>query len=237
MPQDKNKPLSVAWQQMLGENWQADQEQYLHTLGNLTLTGYNSELGDKPFAEKKQKLADFHPKAVILYQEVFSNDIWNAEVIRKRARRLSSLVLDIFPIELPETQIQFAFPGYQQFSCDEPDSATSKTPNYFELQGERVICTEWAKMLQAVIEHLYDSDASIIERMARANEKMEGCDYPLFSYDPSKVFNPLTIKQTSIYQCRGFSAERIIRIIRWLLDQYDIEHDDFLYSAKSYKAE
>ena len=38
---------------MLGENWAEDKDRWLHTLGNLTLTGYNSELGDKPFADKK----------------------------------------------------------------------------------------------------------------------------------------------------------------------------------------
>ena len=232
MPQDKNKPLSVAWQQMLGENWQKDHEKYLHTLGNLTLTGYNSELGDRPYNEKKQKLEEFRPKAVILYEDVFCNEIWNAEVIRKRAKRLSSMILNLFPIDAPETKIQFSSPGYMEYSCDTPDSATSKTPNYYELRGERVACTEWATMLQYVIERLYDFNKNIIEQMARSNERMEGCDYPLFSYDRDKVFNPIAIEGTSIYRCRGFSAERIIRIIRWLLDKYDIEHDDFVYSAK-----
>lgn len=52
MPQNKN--LSMSWQKMLGENWQSVHEKYLHTLGNLTLTGYNSELGDKPFEKRKR---------------------------------------------------------------------------------------------------------------------------------------------------------------------------------------
>ena len=146
------------------------------------------------------------------------------------------MILKLFPIEPPQTQVQFALPGYQEFSCDAPDSATSKTPNYYELQGERIPCTEWAKMLQSVIERLHDYNGGIIELMARTNEKMDGCDYPLFSFDPGKVFNPIAIKGTSIYQCRGFSAERIIRIIRWLLDKYDIEHEDFIYSAKPTKS-
>ena len=52
MPQNKN--LSTAWQRMLGSDWAMVRERYLHTLGNLTLTGYNSELGDLPFTEKTQ---------------------------------------------------------------------------------------------------------------------------------------------------------------------------------------
>lgn len=53
MPQNQN--MSTVWQRMLGEDWQMVKDKYLHTIGNLTLTGYNSELGDKPFAEKKRK--------------------------------------------------------------------------------------------------------------------------------------------------------------------------------------
>ena len=50
MPQ--NLDLSEVWQQELGENWQEIQEKYLHTIGNLTLTGYNPELSDRPFTGK-----------------------------------------------------------------------------------------------------------------------------------------------------------------------------------------
>lgn len=51
MPQNKN--LSIEWQNTLGENWQDVQAQWIHTIGNLTLTGYNSEYSDKPFKEKE----------------------------------------------------------------------------------------------------------------------------------------------------------------------------------------
>ena len=47
MPQ--NPELSADWQAELGSDWQQIQTRYLHTIGNLTLTGYNSELSDKPF--------------------------------------------------------------------------------------------------------------------------------------------------------------------------------------------
>lgn len=40
----------------LGKDYQRVHEKYLHNLGNLSLTGYNSELGQKSFAEKKEKI-------------------------------------------------------------------------------------------------------------------------------------------------------------------------------------
>jgi uncharacterized protein with ParB-like and HNH nuclease domain len=51
MPQNEN--LSAEWQSDLGENWAVVQERWLHTLGNLTLTGYNSKYSDKAFSEKR----------------------------------------------------------------------------------------------------------------------------------------------------------------------------------------
>ncbi len=51
MPQ--NPQLASAWQQALGADWQAIQSRYLHTIGNLTLTGYNSEMSDRSFQEKR----------------------------------------------------------------------------------------------------------------------------------------------------------------------------------------
>ena len=51
MPQ--NEALSAAWQAELGPEWQRVQETWLHTLGNLTLSGYNSEYSDNAFATKR----------------------------------------------------------------------------------------------------------------------------------------------------------------------------------------
>src|SRR5690606_33358901 len=50
LPQNEN--LNMEWRQMLGETWKEIQHTWLHTLGNLTLTGYKSELSDRPFHKK-----------------------------------------------------------------------------------------------------------------------------------------------------------------------------------------
>ena len=68
MPQNRN--LSTAWQKMLGDDWEAIRDRYIHTLGNLTLTGYNSELGDRPFDEKQALLEEAVTHVTILYSDV-----------------------------------------------------------------------------------------------------------------------------------------------------------------------
>ena len=50
----QNEDLRSEWRAALGPDWQEIQAKYLHSLGNLTLTGYNSEYSDRPFAEKRE---------------------------------------------------------------------------------------------------------------------------------------------------------------------------------------
>jgi uncharacterized protein DUF1524 len=57
MPQ--NEELSASWKSALGPEWQRVHQTWLHTLGNLTLTGYNSEYSDKPFLEKRDMPGGF----------------------------------------------------------------------------------------------------------------------------------------------------------------------------------
>lgn len=64
MPQNKN--LSSEWQADLGAEWQEVQKKYLHTIGNLTLTAYNSEMSDRPFLEKMDMPGGFKESRIYL---------------------------------------------------------------------------------------------------------------------------------------------------------------------------
>ena len=232
LPQTKN--LSTAWQQMLGENWQADRDRYLHTLGNLTLTGYNSELGDKPFAEKKELLSEVHTKVVKLYETIKCCDEWNAATIEARAEVLSKEVAELYSVEPPQVIVDFSDPRYKEYSCTNPDDATYKTPNYYILQGERVSVNNYAEMLRSVVSRLYAIDSTIIENMARHDEQLVyWSQNVMFSYDSTKTTGDYQIKGTSIYESVGFSAYHIMCIIHALLIKYDIEATEFVYSARS----
>lgn len=234
IPQNKN--LSTYWQNMLGDNWQGVQEKYLHTLGNLTLTGYNSELGDKPFAEKKALIEEKDSKVVTLYSDVKDKEEWNAKNIEDRAKRLAKIIVALFKIAEPEVNISFADPSYKEYSCDNPDDATNKTPNYYVLQGERVNITNFTKMLRSIIDRLYEADSRIINQMAENEEKPVGWSKSiLFSKNKDNINGDYRIGDTNIYVNTGYSSYHIICIIKALLEKYDIETNDFSYSAKSYK--
>jgi uncharacterized protein with ParB-like and HNH nuclease domain/predicted transport protein len=94
MPQ--NKELSVEWQAELGDEWQLIQETYLHTIGNLTLTGYNSELSDKPFKIKRDMEGGFAQSPLKLNQSLSQLDSWNEEQIQNRSSILSKKMTEVW---------------------------------------------------------------------------------------------------------------------------------------------
>ena len=232
MPQNKN--LSTAWQRMLGTDWELVRERYLHTLGNLTLTGYNSELGDLPFAEKLDKLAEENTHVTVLYSDVKNKTEWNAQTMESRAERLSEEVLKLFPIELPTTKIDFSDPRYRLYTVSDPHNATYKFVNYYELLGERVSADSFAFMVRSVAGKLYDLNSSIIDRMARNLEVFPAWQNPVFAYDKDAIRNAVKLKNDSdIYISTGYSAYDCICFIKALLKKYDLDlEEDFVYSAR-----
>jgi len=92
----QNPDLSKEWQMMLGFDWKEVQEKYLHTLGNLTLTAYNSELSDKSFSLKKTMTGGFNDSPLRLNEFLRKVDVWNADMIELRAKELAEKACSIW---------------------------------------------------------------------------------------------------------------------------------------------
>lgn len=94
MPQNIEHNLS--WQQMLGENWQEVHSLYLHTLGNLTITGYNAEMSNKSFWEKVNGESGFKHSHLKLSESIVQCDVWNKKAIQRRTNILTDIILKIW---------------------------------------------------------------------------------------------------------------------------------------------
>jgi uncharacterized protein with ParB-like and HNH nuclease domain len=89
MPQE----LSANWKQMLGVRCADVHETLLHTLGNLTLTGYNAELGNLPFDQKRQKLSNSH---IELNRWICDQTQWDEQTIEARAASLAEAATQLW---------------------------------------------------------------------------------------------------------------------------------------------
>ena len=104
-PEGKNIP--DAWVNMIagGDRAKADQylEGYSHTFGNLTITGYNSSLGNKSFKEKKERKDNNgnpigYLNGLNLNADLVDKDKWTVDLIKARTDKLVRKILELFKL-------------------------------------------------------------------------------------------------------------------------------------------
>ncbi|MFP5988668.1 DUF262 domain-containing protein [Helicobacter pylori] len=88
--------LTEKWERDLGENFQAIHDKYLHTIGNLTLTGYNQEYSNNSFQEKRDMEKGFKQSPLRLNQSLKDLESFDEKKIEKRANDLADWALKIW---------------------------------------------------------------------------------------------------------------------------------------------
>jgi uncharacterized protein with ParB-like and HNH nuclease domain len=95
MPQTiPNGKAGASWREMLGPEWRDVHQHWLHALGNLTLTGYNPNLSNKPYADKQQEFVHSNLSLNRIFQ---ANAVWNERIIRERGEQLAQHVAQLWP--------------------------------------------------------------------------------------------------------------------------------------------
>jgi len=99
MPQADNKSekLPQIWRSELGSDWARVWETYRHTLGNLTLTGYNSEYSNNSFAAKCEHEFGFKFSPLKMNEGISSEKRWDETAIIKRAKQLAEKAIYVWP--------------------------------------------------------------------------------------------------------------------------------------------
>ena len=141
----QNPELPTSWRQALGENWKVVQEVWLHRLGNLTLTGYNPELSDNPFIQKRDHPeGGFRTSHLFLNQDLTELEAWGEEQICQRSARLAERALAVWAApSLPQDQLaeywsRPAHPAAAYSLADHPQLANSQIRALFDALDLRI---------------------------------------------------------------------------------------------------
>lgn len=142
LPQNENLPKT--WRDELGPDWQRIRDTYLHTLGNLTLTGYNPEYSDRPFIEKRDMTGGFSESPLKLNKGLGQLDHWNENTIKERADKLSTLALDVWRMPQVEPDVLEVYkkrtPGAAEYTIDDhPHLIKSPVKELFEAFRAKVL--------------------------------------------------------------------------------------------------
>ena len=92
----QNNDLNLDWRRALGPDWEKIQQKYVHTIGNLTLTGYNTEYSDKFFTDKRDMKGGFRESPLKLNRGLANLETWNEETILQRAENLAKEALKVW---------------------------------------------------------------------------------------------------------------------------------------------
>jgi uncharacterized protein with ParB-like and HNH nuclease domain len=223
MPQSKKEN----WQNHIGEEYEETHAKYLHTIGNLTLTGYNSELGTKSFEEKK-KIINENSKMKIINEEILISNIWNKNSIIKRADSLTERLITIFDHKTPDKKYNF-FENQTTFGFEEFDQATKRRPVSFTFEGIKTIVDSYADMQKKFLLELYNLDSEKLFKIADKEVKLNESSKTMISRSRTKILRPKKLEEIELFYDSNLSGSDIVRFCYKLIQLFDLDEQEFGY--------
>lgn len=186
-------------------------------IGNLTLTKYNQEMGNKVYSEKKEV---YQTSNVSLTREIAAEyPTWNKESIVKRTEQLAQELISIFPRPVDTLQVE-DISG--EHTITESIDITGKKPTRLTISDEDIPLDSWRKMLISFMEYIWQLDS-------RNYEKIKGdssLNKMLFASQRSpEILDNGTSIETN------FSANVVLALISKIAEICDIA-DEVSYTIK-----
>ncbi len=147
------------WKIDLGnDEYVSIKEDYLNTIGNLTLSGNNGDLGNKPFVDKRDMNKDgkeqgYKFSKLWLNRYLAGLSKWNKFEIEKRFELVVERYLNIW--QFPEIEL------HDKFECDEVNIFDAEDPKYKKLEyaiffDQKLEIREVAKLYVEVFKQLFE---------------------------------------------------------------------------------
>ena len=216
MPQTLNK----AWREELGDNATQIHEEYQHTLANLTLTGYNSEYSNKPFAEKKTMPNGFDDSPLAINKQLVKVEHWDDKAIHQRQEWWIKNLQKVW--KLPTTSFHPTVIDTTISLLDDVD-LTGTAPRTAHIMGDSMPVTSWAQVLDILVEHLYDTFDNFIATI-QSDEFVS----KFFSPDSSSFSSSAEIHDTGYYVDTGISTNRKQKLVTEIAQLFNLTRTDIL---------
>lgn len=202
--------LSDEWKQQLGADWQMVHELYLHTLGNLTLTAYNSELSNEPYAVKRKLLLESH---IELNRSFADYAAWSTPAIDERANRLSEIAMTVWPYFGTEPDAEHA-----------NGNVVGKTPKALWILGQRYEVTSWRDVLEFTADTIADLEPEGFLRILD--------EFPRFVGNDKNKFRAVRELKCGAFVEVNLGAEAIYRFCCQAIESLGLSSDEWKVEAE-----
>ncbi len=197
--------LSEWWQHQLGDEWEETRDLYLHTIGNLTLTAYNSELSNDDFFTKKEKLNESHLEINKYFNQLNS---WTRVNIEQRAEELSKQALEIW-----------SYFGQENSSPTDIQDVKGTTPISLKILGQRFEVQSWRDVLQQTLNTVADLEPEKFGIIAE--------NFPRYVGKDKNKFRAIRGLQNGYFMETNLSAQSIQKLCHQAMETIELTADDW----------
>ena len=222
--------LTPAWTRALGPNSAEIHSTWLHRLANLTLTGYNPNLSNKTFAEKRDAAeGGYKASGLKMNQKIARKETWGLAELEERNHELVALALKIWPF--PQSGFVPATKDFDFCTLDDEDiDLTGRSIAKYSLQNVEQPVSSWSSMFEQVVKFLHEKDKSVLFGLVHAPDE----DFALSAIlsgteDGMRV--PLKIDD-GIYVEKNTSTAYKISLLRRLFARYEMNPADLVFYLK-----
>lgn len=152
--------LDDSWKVELGEKFDEIHKTYLHNIGNLILTEFNSEIGNKPFDEKKRKL---ETSSLYFRLDVIKRNIWNEQSIKEHQKNMINWFLDTFPLPVQYREQEnwntktIESTTFSPLDTDSGEMAEGNKPIELHIKDDVIKVKTWQDVFIKFLKYLKDS--------------------------------------------------------------------------------
>lgn len=220
--------LTEEWKNELGSNYQVIYDQNIHTLKNLTLTGYNSKYSNSIFSEKKTIEKGFKDSGLNLNKSLLEYEHWTEAEMQDRLNKLLLQANSLWPY--PKTNFIPPKKEIDSVTLEDDESLRGRTLISYSYGNVKEHETNiWVEMFKDVIKQIYDEDPSQI-RILASDKNYEN----IIISSTEKQGDWFKI-DTDIYLYTHNSTNAKMRILNKVFDAYGKDKNDLVFNLKPEK--
>lgn len=210
--------LSPKWQVDLGKNYEKIHTKYLHCIGNLTLSGYNRELSNRSFEEKKKILMNSN---ISLNRELKEFERWTESEITSRGEKLFEKAKRIWAlpeinyklIEIDENEMR------NEFEIMEDVNVTGREPFELIFIGEKTTISSWKEFFTTICHKTYEYDSEMFRSLVNHKDFI-GRNRKIISNDSSEMRKPYQLTD-NIFIEQHFNANDALNYSKLIIEKFE----------------
>ena len=214
--------LTPDWEKELGPDFtEEDFKKWIHNIGNLTLTAYNSEYSNRKFSEKRDgvpslpDMKGFKDSCVAMNKQVSECEHWTLKEIKERCASIANQSVSIWPY--PTTDFKPLVIEDEFIPIDAEYKFKGRYIKSYTFNGITTNVDSWADAFTRIVKSLYEKDSAILHQFANDDKDL------FYAKQEASGFNKIA---DGIYLYVACNTDRKLNQMQRLLTAYGYESDD-----------